>query len=231
MAQRTKILVVEDEARMRDLLRLYLEREGFSVVEAVDGRQALEKIGREEFALVILDVMLPELDGWTVCRETRRTKDVPIIMLTARGEEIDRLTGFELGADDYVVKPFSPRELVMRIKALLRRVSPQSAESKEILTFPGLTINHPARRVEVAGQQVALTPKEYDLLYFLASQAGRVFTREQLLERVWGYDFYGDLRTVDTHIKNLREKLKKAGHGAEYLVTVWGVGYKFEVKS
>ncbi|BCV24350.1 MAG TPA: response regulator transcription factor [Firmicutes bacterium] len=231
MAQCKKILVVEDEARMRDLLRLYLEREGFTVVEAADGRRALEKIAQEEFALVILDVMLPELDGWTVCRKIRRTRDVPIIMLTARGEEIDRLTGFELGADDYVVKPFSPRELVMRIKALLRRACPQAVENREVLTFPGLSINRPARRVEAAGQEVPLTPKEYDLLYFLASQAGRVFTREQLLEQVWGYDFYGDLRTVDTHIKNLREKLKKAGQGAEYLVTVWGVGYKFEVKA
>lgn len=231
MTECKKILVVEDEARMRDLLRLYLEREGFTVVEAADGRQGLAKVAQEEFALVILDVMLPELDGWTVCREIRRTRDVPIIMLTARGEEIDRVTGFELGADDYVVKPFSPRELVMRIKALLRRACPQAVESKDLLTFPGLSINHPARRVEAAGQEVALTPKEYDLLYFLASQAGRVFTREQLLEKVWGYDFYGDLRTVDTHIKNLREKLKKAGQGAEYLVTVWGVGYKFEVKA
>lgn len=230
MTECTKILVVEDEARMRDLLRLYLEREGFTVVEAGDGRSALEKIAREEFVLVILDVMLPELDGWAVCREIRRSRDVPIIMLTARGEEGDRLTGFELGADDYVVKPFSPRELVMRVKALLRRACPQVAASKDVLNFPGLSINHPARRVEVAGQEVALTPKEYDLLHFLASQAGRVFTREQLLERVWGYDFYGDLRTVDTHIKNLREKLKKAGQGAEYLITVWGVGYKFEVK-
>jgi two-component system response regulator ResD len=141
------------------------------------------------------------MDGLKVCQEIRRTHAVPIIMLTARGEEIDRITGFELGADDYVVKPFSPRELVMRVKALLRRSCPQPA-GRDVLTFPGLSIDHPARRVEAAGHEVSLTPKEYDLLYFLASQAGRVFTREQLLEKVWGYDFYGDQRTVDTHIKN-----------------------------
>ncbi|MGI6604996.1 MAG: response regulator transcription factor [Firmicutes bacterium] len=230
MAECVKILVVEDEARMRDLLRLYLEREGYWVVEADNGKKALEKVAREEFALIILDVMLPGMDGLKVCQEIRRTHAVPIIMLTARGEEIDRITGFELGADDYVVKPFSPRELVMRVKALLRRSCPQPA-GRDVLTFPGLSIDHPARRVEAAGHEVSLTPKEYDLLYFLASQAGRVFTREQLLEKVWGYDFYGDQRTVDTHIKNLREKLKRAGRGAEHLVTVWGVGYKFEVKA
>ncbi|HHV06799.1 MAG TPA: response regulator transcription factor [Firmicutes bacterium] len=230
MATCTKILVVEDEERMRDLLRLYLEREGYQVVEAADGRTALEKFGQEEFSLVLLDVMLPELDGWMVCQRIRQKRDVPIIMLTARGEEIDRVTGFELGADDYVVKPFSPRELVMRIKALLRRACPEVAAQEERLRFPELSIDHLARRVEVNGTEVALTPKEYDLLYFLASQEERVFTREQLLERVWGYDFYGDLRTVDTHIKNLREKLKKAGLKARYIVTVWGVGYKFEVR-
>lgn len=230
MATCTKILVVEDEERMRDLLRLYLEREGYTVVEAADGRTALERFAQEEFALVLLDVMLPELDGWMVCQRIRQKRDVPIIMLTARGEEIDRVTGFELGADDYVVKPFSPRELIMRVKVLLRRTCPEVAAQEERLQFPGLSINHPARRVEVNDSEVALTPKEYDLLYFLASQEGRVFTREQLLERVWGYDFYGDLRTVDTHIKNLREKIKKAGPGAQHIVTVWGVGYKFEVK-
>ncbi|HKM39678.1 MAG TPA: response regulator transcription factor [bacterium] len=230
MAGCRKILVVEDEQRMRDLLRLYLEREGYKVVEAADGETALTVFAREEFALVLLDVMLPGLDGWVVCRRLRQNSNVPIIMLTARGEEIDRVTGFELGVDDYVVKPFSPRELVMRVKALLRRACPEGVRPEEKLAFPGLTIDHPSRRVEAGEKEVALTPKEYDLLYFLAQQEGRVFTREQLLERVWGYDFYGDSRTVDTHIKNLREKLKRAGQGAHYLVTVWGVGYKFEVK-
>jgi len=215
---------------MRDLLSLYLVREGYKVVEAGDGQAALAKFSREEFSLVLLDVMLPGLDGWAVCQQIRQKSDVPIIMLTARGEEIDRVTGFELGVDDYVVKPFSPRELIMRIKALLKRTCPLIAKREGELKFPGLTINHPSRRVEAAGTEVALTPKEYDLLHFLAQQKGRVFTREQLLERVWGYDFYGDLRTVDTHIKNLRDKLNQAGQGAEYLVTVWGVGYKFEVK-
>ncbi|NMA55215.1 MAG: response regulator transcription factor [Firmicutes bacterium] len=230
MADQIKILVVEDEQRMRDLLSLYLVREGYKVVEAGDGQAALAKFSREEFSLVLLDVMLPGLDGWAVCQQIRQKSDVPIIMLTARGEEIDRVTGFELGVDDYVVKPFSPRELIMRIKALLKRTCPLIAKREGELKFPGLTINHPSRRVEAAGTEVALTPKEYDLLHFLAQQKGRVFTREQLLERVWGYDFYGDLRTVDTHIKNLRDKLNQAGQGAEYLVTVWGVGYKFEVK-
>lgn len=225
-----KVLVVEDEQRMRDLLRLYLEREGYQVVEAADGQTALELFTEHEFALVLLDVMLPKVDGWAVCRRIRNISDLPIIMLTARGEEIDRVTGFELGVDDYVVKPFSPRELMMRITALLRRTLNQAKTMEDRLKYDDLSIDHPARKVMSGSSEIALTPKEYDLLYFLASREGRVFTREQLMEQVWGYDFYGDLRTVDTHIKNLREKLKKAGTGAKYIVTVWGVGYKFEVK-
>ena len=208
MATCTKILVVEDEQRMRDLLRLYLEREGYQVVEAADGRTALDKFAQEEFALVLLDVMLPALDGWTVCQRMRQKSDVPIIMLTARGEEIDRVTGFELGVDDYVVKPFSPRELVMRVKALLRRACPEVAEQEEKLEFPGLSIDHPARQVTANGLEVALTPKEYDLLYFLAGQKGRVFTREQLLERVWLRLLRGS-ENSGHHIKNLREKLNE----------------------
>ncbi len=225
------ILVADDEPKMRNLVKMYLGREGFGVIEAGDGEQALELLKKSEIDLVILDIMMPKVDGLTVCREIRREYNLPVIMLTARGEEIDRVLGFELGADDYVVKPFSPRELVARVKALLRRVgAKQPGTQGNLLSFPGLVINHDAREVDVQGHKVSLTPKEFELLAFLAKNAGRVFTREQLLEHVWGYDFYGDLRTVDTHVKKLREKLSRFGEAAAYLITVWGVGYKFEVE-
>ncbi|WP_425291887.1 response regulator transcription factor [Caldanaerovirga acetigignens] len=211
---------------MIDLVRLYLEKEGFKVDEALNGQQALEMIEKAEYNLIILDLMLPVVDGWTVCKEIRKKYDIPIIMLTARGEEFDKVLGFELGADDYVVKPFSPRELVARIKALLRRFGPR--EPRQILEFEGLVIDPESRKVVVDGKEVALTPKEFDLLYFLAKNKEKVFTREKLLEEVWGYDFFGSLRTVDTHIKQLREKLGRS-KAASYIVTVWGVGYKFEV--
>ena len=171
--------------------------------------------------------MLPVVDGWTVCKEIRKNSDVPIIMLTARGEEFDKVLGFELGADDYVVKPFSPRELTARTKALLRRFGQKKDES-EVLEFPGLLIDPASRTVKVEDNDVYLTPKEFDLLYYLARNQGRVFTREKLLEEVWGYDFFGSLRTVDTHIKQLREKLGRS-KAASFINTVWGVGYKFEV--
>ncbi|MCG0276334.1 MAG: response regulator transcription factor [Thermosediminibacteraceae bacterium] len=211
---------------MIDLVRLYLEKEGFKVDEAHDGQQALDMIAKGEYNLVILDLMLPVIDGWTVCREIRKKSDIPIIMLTARGEEFDKVLGFELGADDYVVKPFSPRELVARVKALLRRFGHK--ESGQALEFEGLVIEPESRSVKVDGKEVALTPKEFDLLYFLAKNKEKVFTREKLLEEVWGYDFFGSLRTVDTHIKQLREKLGRS-KAASYITTVWGVGYKFEV--
>ncbi len=228
MGEQVKILVADDESRMRELVKAYLQKEDFTVEEAANGREVLEKLRREPFNLVILDLMMPELDGWKTCQEIRKEFDLPIIMLTARGEELDRVLGFELGADDYVVKPFSPRELVLRVKALLRRVAPEGGGKGEILNFPGLSIDRAARQVRVDGETVNLTPKEFDLLFFLASNRGRVFSREQLLERVWGYDFYGDLRTVDTHVKNLREKLGRH-RDLPYIRTVWGVGYKFEV--
>jgi len=221
-----KILVVDDEKRIVDLVRLYLEKEGFRVDEAFDGQTALKKIEENDYNLLILDLMLPEVDGWTICRNVRKNSDVPIIMLTARGEEFDKILGFELGADDYIVKPFSPRELVARVKALLRRLSPK--EDKDVLDFPGIYIDPSSRLVKVDEREVTLTPKEFDLLYFLAKNKDKVFTREKLLEEVWGYDFYGSLRTVDTHIKQLREKLGRS-KAASYIVTVWGVGYKFEV--
>nr|WP_081361041.1 response regulator transcription factor [Moorella thermoacetica] len=223
-----RVLVADDEAGLRQLVRLYLEKEGMIVGEAATGRQTLERLHQDKYDLLILDLMMPDGDGWTVCREVRREMDLPIIMLTARGEEMDRLLGFELGADDYVTKPFSPRELVARVKALLRRARNERARG-ERLQFPGLVIDIPAREVKVDGRTIGnLTPKEFDLLLFLARHPGQVMSREKILEKVWGYDFYGDLRTVDTHIKNLREKL---GREHAWIATVWGVGYKFEVGS
>ncbi|PKM82672.1 MAG: DNA-binding response regulator [Firmicutes bacterium HGW-Firmicutes-14] len=230
MNQAGNILVVDDEPKIRDLIKLYLEKEGFKITEAGDGEQVLDFLGKKDFDLVILDIMMPRIDGLTVCKEIRKNYDIPVIMLTARGEEIDRVLGFELGADDYVVKPFSPRELTARVKALLRRAGPkQSGSPENVLQFPGLTVNKDAREIEVEGNKVNLTPKEFELLLFLAKNAGRVFTRDQLLEHVWGYDFFGDARTVDTHIKKLREKMSRFGDASSYVATVWGVGYKFEV--
>ncbi|MHB1419461.1 MAG: response regulator transcription factor [Bacillota bacterium] len=227
--EKIRILVADDEPKMRQLVRIYLEKEGYTIDEAVDGRQALEVVNANSYHLIILDLMLPAVDGWTVCREVRKKLDIPIIMLTARGEESDRVLGFELGADDYVVKPFSPRELVARVKALLRRTV--NSEDKQLITFPDMVIDHEARRVKVQGEEVIFTPKEYDLLFFLAAHPGKVYTREKILELVWGYDFFGDLRTVDTHIKKLREKLSRKTGSQKFIHTVWGVGYKFEVVS
>ncbi|AVX19901.1 two-component system, OmpR family, response regulator ResD [Carboxydocella sporoproducens DSM 16521] len=228
-----RVLVVDDEERIRRMLRLFLEKEGLEVLEGENGQQAVELVRKERVDLVVLDLMMPVMDGWEACQQIRSQSQVPIIMLTARGEEEERIHGFELGADDYVVKPFSPKELVLRIKALLRRSlgsSPVEGEKKG-LSFPGLTILPESRKILVDQQEVALTPLEYDLLHFLARHQGRVFTREQLLEKVWGYDYFGDLRTVDTHVKRVREKLGKIStEVAGYVVTVWGVGYKFEVK-
>ncbi|WP_258359609.1 response regulator transcription factor [Moorella sulfitireducens] len=224
---RPRILVVDDEAGLRQLVRLYLEKDGMEVAEAASGYEALEKIKQNNFDLLILDLMMPDGDGWSVARVVRSKMDLPIIMLTARGDEMDRLTGFELGADDYVVKPFSPRELVARVKALLRRTGGDGKRGEQ-LHYPGLSIDITGRVVKVRERTIEnLTPKEFDLLLFLARHPGQVMSREKILEKVWGYDFYGDLRTVDTHIKNLREKL---GRGHDFITTVWGVGYKFEVK-
>lgn len=222
--QRRKVLLVDDEARLRDMLKAYIVHEGYEIVEAADGKEALELFHAQTYDLVILDVMLPHIDGWTVCREIRRTSNVPIIMLTARGEEYDRLFGFELGVDDYIVKPFSPKELLARMKAIIRR-NEQGTEQLEQFAMQGLEIEFNSRRVVVDGQEVALTPREYDLLSFFVQNQNQVFTREQLLSSVWGYDFAGDSRTVDTHVKMLREQL---GEYRRFLVTVWGVGYKFQ---
>lgn len=231
--EQPRILVVDDEERIRRLVRMYLERSGFSVEEAEDGREALDMALSGSYALIILDLMLPSMDGREVCTHIRQKMDTPIIMLTAAGDEVSRIQGFELGADDYVVKPFSPRELVMRVKALLKRAGDpemQRADAHQILTFPDLNIHLDGRKVEVAGKEVNLTPKEFDLLVYMAQRPEKVFSREELLRDVWNYQFYGDQRTVDTHIKRLREKLGQASDKvSRYIVTVWGVGYKFEV--
>lgn len=223
----TTILVVEDEQPVCDLVRVYLEKESFAVEVAMNGREALEKVAHNKYDLILLDIMLPEVDGWAICKEIRKSSSTPIIMLTAKSEEFDRVLGLELGADDYISKPFSPREMVARVKAVLRRTQGADNAQREVLTFPQLVLDKAANRVEVAGQEVQLTPREFDLLWFLASRPERVFTREQLLEAVWGYSYLGDARTVDTHIRRLREKLRPAG--VSYIKTVWGKGYKFEV--
>lgn len=222
-----RVLIIEDEERMRSITKTYLEREGWEVAEASDGREALSKFKESTYSAIVLDVMLPEIDGWTVLREIRRSSQVPVLMLTARGEEMDRLFGFELGVDDYMVKPFSPRELVARLKAVSRRYSEvQNREKKDSCKGSDICVDEAAREVKLYGSKIDLTPKEYDLLIFLKKRPNMVFTREQLLNEVWGYEFYGDLRTVDTHIKNLREKLKDE---RKHIATIWGVGYKFEV--
>lgn len=235
MKKETKILVVDDEERIRRLLRMYLEREQYDIEEAEDGETALMMALSKEYDLILLDLMLPGIDGEEVCKSLREKKATPVIMLTAKEEEADRVQGFEVGADDYVVKPFSPREVVLRVKALLRRSSTTKfletePTTKNVLMFPHLTIDHDAHRVKANNKEVSLTPKEYELIYFLAKSPDKVFSREQLLKEVWNYDFFGDLRTVDTHVKRLREKLNNISpEAASMIVTVWGVGYKFEV--
>lgn len=236
MEKTERILVVDDEDRIRRLLKMYLEREGYQIDEAERGEQALEMALATDYDIILLDLMLPGMDGIEVCQKIREQKATPIIMLTAKGEESNRVSGFEAGADDYVVKPFSPREVVFRVKAILRRSSAtaylktDTVHSHSILVFPDLTIDHDAHKVIASGQEVNLTPKEYDLLHYLAMSPDKVFTREELLKDVWHYDFFGDLRTVDTHIKRLREKLNKVSpEAAAMIATVWGVGYKLEV--
>ncbi|MBU4532705.1 MAG: response regulator transcription factor [Eubacteriales bacterium] len=221
------ILVVDDEQAVRDLARLYLEREGFRVETAADGEEALARVADLRPDLIVLDIMLPKMDGWAVCREIRRELVTPIIFLSAKGEEYDRILGLELGADDYLTKPFSPRELVARVKAVLRRGS--AGSGGKTLRYPGIVIDGAARTVEADGQNLVLAPREFELLWFLALHPGQVFSRDQLLTNVWGYSYPGDQRTVDTHVKRLREKMPDKS--ASYLKTVWGRGYKFEVTS
>ncbi len=222
-----KVLVVDDEDSVRELIELYLNKEGFEVLHARSGKEALRLNGEHHPDIIILDLMLPELDGWEVCRQIRSTSKVPIVMLTARTEEVDRIVGLELGADDYVVKPFSPRELVARVKAILRRGT-SAAEESEVLSFAGLRVDRIQHRVEVNGEEVHLTPTEFRLLWCLASRPARVFSRAELLDRIWGYDSESDARTVDVHIKRLRQKTKAGESQSFAITTVWGLGYKFE---
>lgn len=234
MEKDARILVVDDEERIRKLLRMYLERENYEIEEAENGEEALEIATEDDFDLILLDLMLPGMDGIEVCQQMREQKATPVIMLTAKGEEANRVQGFEVGADDYITKPFSPREVVLRVKALLRRSSTTKflqteTTTKNVIVFPFLTIDHDAHRVLAEDQIINLTPKEYELLYYLAKAPDKVFSREELLKDVWNYEFFGDLRTVDTHVKRLREKLNKVSPNAASMIsTVWGVGYKFE---
>jgi DNA-binding response OmpR family regulator len=219
------VLVVDDEQHIIDLARMYLEREGFIVEEALDGAEALRKIRQVKPALIVLDLMLPEVDGWEVCRRTRADSEVPVIMLTARSDDVDKIVGLELGADDYLTKPFNPRELVARVKAILRRYE-RSIRSGKVLHLGDLTIDPSSREVRLGTRTLELRTKEFDLLYTLAEHRGQVLSREQLLELVWGYDFYGETRTVDVHVAHLRKKLAGSKVAIE---TLRGVGYKLVV--
>lgn len=220
-----RLLVVDDEEKIRVLVRKYAEYEGYEVEEAADGMSTIELCRQEKFDLIILDVMMPELDGFSACREIRKFSQVPVLMLSARGEEYDRIHGFELGVDDYVTKPFSPKELMLRVQAILKRSNASIAPNKEILEFEGLKIDFTGRLVYVNEEKVNLSPKEYELLFYLVRNRGIALTREKLINDVWGYDFFGDDRTLDTHIKLLRKAL---GEYSRYIVTLRGVGYRFE---
>ena len=220
-----RLLIVDDEQNIREVIREYSEFNGHEVTEAADGMSAVGLCKLNDYDLIVMDIMMPKLDGYSACKEIRKTKDIPIIMLSARGEEYDKLFGFELGIDDYVVKPFSPKELMARINAVLSRKSGASAPVSEVMTFNGLEINIPARTVTVDGKKVELTPKEYDLLFYLVENKNIALSRDKLLSDIWGYDFFGDDRTIDTHIKILRNNL---GPYRDFIVTLRGVGYKFE---
>lgn len=221
-----KILIVDDEQKIREVIREYSEFNGYEVEEAADGMEAVSLCRLNDYDLIIMDIMMPKLDGYSACKEIKKTKNIPVIMLSARGEEYDKLFGFELGIDDYVVKPFSPKELMARVNAVLARSCAKQEEQPEILKFGGLEINIPARTVTVDGKKVELTPKEYELLFYLVENKNIALSRNKLLSDIWGYDFFGDDRTIDTHIKNLRNNL---GPYRDYIVTLRGVGYKFEV--
>lgn len=220
-----KLLVVDDEPKIREVIREYAEFNGYEVTEAGDGMSAVGLCKLNTYDLIILDIMMPKLDGFSACKEIKKIQDVPIIMLSARGEEYDKLFGFELGIDDYIVKPFSPKELMARINVILMRRKPAGQTKTDILKFGGLEINIAARTVTVDGNRVELTPKEYELLFYLIENKNIALTRDKLLSDIWGYDFFGDDRTIDTHIKNLRNNL---GPYRDYIVTLRGVGYKFE---
>lgn len=225
---KARILVVDDDYNIADLVRLYLEKEQYEVRTVHTGKSALEEFHSWAPDMVLLDIMLPEMDGYEICRQIRKTSNIPIIMLTARGETFDKVLGLELGADDYLVKPFEPKELTARVRAVLRRTMSQEASVEEVV-YPQLVINKGDYSITYKGKKADIPPKELELFYFLASHPNQVFTREQLLEKVWGFDFIGDSRTVDVHVKRLREKFSDET-GRWEIKTVWGVGYKFEVR-
>ena len=224
-----QILVVDDEWNMRNLLRIYLNKNGIEVKEAKNGPEAIELINSNQFDLVILDVMMPGMDGWEVCSKIRETYNIPILMLTARTETRDKVQGLNLGADDYLTKPFDPEELLARVNALLRRarISKESTNESTMISFPGVRIDPDGRQIFIQEQEVIFTPKEFDILYLLATHHNQVFSREHIVSHVWGEDYYGDERTVDTHIKSIRGKIKEAGLSYNPIKTVWGIGYKF----
>ncbi|MBO4496063.1 MAG: response regulator transcription factor [Clostridiales bacterium] len=236
-----KVLVVDDDPNIVEVLRIYFDKDGFAVISCLTGDKAVETFQTSQPDLVVLDLMLPGKDGYDICREIRKTSDVPIIMLTARTDTLDKVVGLELGADDYVQKPFEPKELLARVKAVLRRTEKKesapanggdSAEKNEVISYDGFTVDMARYVVTVDGKEIDIPPKELELLFFLASHPNRVFTREQLLENVWGYDFYGESRTVDVHIKRIREKLERPNVKVNWEIrTVWGVGYKFETSN
>ena len=229
MKDKSVIMIVDDDPNIAQLVKLYLEKDGYSTVVCSRGDEAMEAFRQNPPGLMILDIMLPGMDGWQVCRAVRQVSQIPIIMLTAKDETFDKVLGLELGADDYMTKPFEGKELVARVKAVLRR-SVKSEAERDALSFPGLTISQQKYEVYYQGKLVEMPPKELEVLYFLASHQNRVFTREQLLEQVWGFDYFGDSRTVDVHIKRLREKLPGCENLGWSIRTVWSVGYKFEVK-
>lgn len=220
------ILIVDDEQKIREVIREYAEFNGYEVKEAADGMEAIALTKQFDFDLIVMDIMMPKLDGFSTCKEIKKTTDIPVIMLSARGEEYDKLFGFELGIDDYVVKPFSPKELMARINVALTRRKQCNAQNNDILSFDGLEIDIPARNVTIDGEKIELTPKEYDLLFYLVQNKNIALSRDKLLRDIWGYDFFGDDRTIDTHIKNLRNNL---GKYRDHIVTLRGVGYKFEI--
>ena len=221
-----RLLIVDDEAGIREVIKKYAVFEGYEVEEAADGMEVIQICKEKTFDLIIMDIMMPELDGFSACREIRRFCNTPVIMLSARGEEYDKIHGFELGIDDYVVKPFSPKELMMRVAAVIKRSKARESQpQKEILTFEGLKVDFTGRLVYVDGQKVDMSPKEYDLFFYLVKNRGIALTREKLISDVWGYDFFGDDRTLDTHIKLLRKSL---GEYSKFIVTLRGVGYRFE---
>lgn len=228
---RNTVLIVDDEINICEVIRLYVEKEGFASVIAHDGADAIEKFKQTKPDIVLLDIMLPIKDGWQVCREIRAMGNTPIIMITAKGETFDKVLGLELGADDYIVKPFEPKELIARIKAVLRRFEgqPSSADDNSDLEFEGLRISRETYEVYLDDKKIEMPPKEFELLYFLAKNKNKVYTRDQLLDEIWGYEFFGDSRTVDVHIKRIREKLESENKNWQ-LKTVWGVGYKFETE-